>query len=216
MRIEISLSPRRGMDPPDVNALVRRTIEGDEAAWQELWQAVEPKLYATLRRPNLLGRLSQSEDDCRNIVVDVMSRLRADGFARLGQYAAAQQSNPALPFMAWLVVVAKRVAVDYLRGHETYIDRRHVVDASSPGKWRDVVTLPPDSQIPDGRPPAITGLGTAHELMAFAADLPDDQRTALTAWLEGASFGDIGKDGDAKDGERRVRAALERIRRKFR
>ncbi len=206
----------RTMATLDIDALVRETLAGHEGAWQRLWQAVEPTLYATLRRPNLLGRLSQSEDDCRNIVVEVMSRLRADDFARLGQYAEARRQNPALPFMGWLVVVAKRVAIDYLRAQETYIDRRHVKDASSPGAWRDIVTLPGDSQLPGARP-AITGLGTAREMLDFAGeDLPAEQRAALSAWLEGASFAEIAGGGDPRDAEKRVRAALERIRRKFR
>jgi DNA-directed RNA polymerase specialized sigma24 family protein len=166
------------------------------------------------RRPHLLGRLSQSEDDCRNIVVEVMARLRADSFARLEQYAAARRENPSLPFMGWLVVVAKRVAIDYLRAHETYVDRRHVEGASSPGTWRQLVALPSDSELP-GERPAITGRGTAHELLSFAADLPEDQRTALAAWLEGATFVDLAADGDARDAEKRVRAGLERIRRRF-
>jgi DNA-directed RNA polymerase specialized sigma24 family protein len=203
------------MRPQVIEGLVRDTLAGDEAAWQRLWQAVEPKLYATLRRPHLLGRLSQSEDDCRNIVVEVMARLRADSFARLGQYAAARRENPSLPFMGWLVVVAKRVAIDYLRAHETYIDRRHVENASTPGTWRELVPLPSDSELPGGRP-AITGRGTAHELLSFAADLPKDQWGALAAWLEGATFAEIAAGGDAKDAEKRVRAALERIRRRFR
>jgi DNA-directed RNA polymerase specialized sigma24 family protein len=203
------------MGPSEIDGLVGDTLGGDEAAWHKLWQAVEPKLYATLRRPNLLGRLSQSEDDCRNIVVDVMARLRADGYARLAQYAAARRDNPGLPFIGWLVVVAKRVAVDYLRAHEAYVDRRHIPDASSPGKWREVVTLPPDSQLPGARP-SVTGRGAAHELLTFAAGLPEDQRAALTAWLAGATFEDIAAGGDAKEAERRVRAALERIRRRFR
>jgi DNA-directed RNA polymerase specialized sigma24 family protein len=163
---------------PEVDELWADTLAGRPEAWQKLWQAVEPRLYATLRRPNLLGRLSQSEDDCRNIVLEVMGRLRADDFARLAQFAEARRQNPRLPFMSWLIVVAKRVAIDYLRAHETYIDRRHVDGASSPGAWRDVGTLPPASQLP-GERPAMTARGTAHELLEFAAtELPEPPRSA--------------------------------------
>jgi DNA-directed RNA polymerase specialized sigma24 family protein len=200
----------------EIEGLVRDVLAGDEAAWKRLWQAVEPRLYALLRRPHLLGRLSQSEDDCRNIVVEVMARLRADGYARLAQFAAARRASPALPFLGWLFVVAKRVAVDYLRAHETYVDRRHVDDASTPGAWRDLDALPADTQLPAARPP-VTARGTAHELLAYAdTDLPLEQRSALAAWLEGATFAEIADGGDAKEAERRVRAALERIRRRFR
>src|SRR5262249_6584228 len=107
------------------------------------------------------------------------------------------------------IVVAKRIAIDYKRGHETYIDRRHVEDASRPGGWRDVGTLPGDSRLPGDRPP-VTARGTAHELLAGTA-LPPEQRAALEAWLAGATFEEIGDDA-----EKRVRAALRRIRRRFR
>ena len=204
------------MEGADIQRLVTDTLAGDERAWQRLWQHVEPTLYATLRRPQVLGRLSQSEDDCRNIVVEVMSRLRANRFARLGQYVEARRNNPAVPFLGWLVVVAKRVAIDYMRGHETYVDRRHERDASSPGAWREIRTLPSDSQLPGARP-AMTGRGTAHELYAFAStDLPIDQRLALAAWLEGATFEDIAAGGDPREAEKMVRAALVRLRRRFR
>jgi DNA-directed RNA polymerase specialized sigma24 family protein len=203
-------------DITDIQELVGETLAGDERAWQRLWQQVEPTLFAVLRRPQVLGRLSQSEDDCRNIVVEVMGRLRADGFARLARYAEARRHNPAVPFVGWLVVVAKRVAIDYMRGHEAYVDRRHDKDASSPGKWREIGTLPSDSQLPGARP-AVTGRGTAREMYAFAsAELPIDQRLALAAWLEGATFDEIAAGGDPKAAEKLVRAALVRLRRRFR
>lgn len=196
--------------------LVEGTLAGDERAWQRLWQRVEPALYATLRRPQVLGKLSQSEDDCRNIVVEVMARLREHGFARLGRYAEARRSNPALPFMGWLVVVAKRVAIDYMRVHEAYIDRRHQKDASSPGAWREVGTLPSDSQLPAARPP-VTARGAAREMYAYArAALPAAQQSALGGWLEGGTFEELAEGGDPRAAEKLVRSALVRLRRQFR
>jgi DNA-directed RNA polymerase specialized sigma24 family protein len=200
----------------DIEVLVTDTLAGDEAAWQRLWQQVEPTLYATLQRTQVLGRLSHSEDDRRNVVVEVMARLRADRFARLARYAEARRNHPDLPFLGWLIVVAKRVAIDYMRAHDTYVDRRHDKDASTPGAWRQIGALPPDSQLPGARPP-VTSRGTAHELYAFAsAELAPDQRTALAAWLEGASFDDIAARGQPRDAAKLVRAALGHLRRRFR
>jgi DNA-directed RNA polymerase specialized sigma24 family protein len=203
------------MAQPDLNSLVRASVDGDESAWQDLWRAIEPRLVATLRRATFLGRLSQSEDDCRNIAVEVMGRLRANRFGRLGHYLDALRDNPTLPFMAWLAVVAKRSAIDYMRAHETYIDRRRDEQASKPGGWRDVTGLPDDSQL--GARPPYTERGTAHEVMEFAgSDLPMEQRAALEAWLAGSTFEEIAGAGDADDAEKRVRAALRRVRRRFR
>jgi hypothetical protein len=169
------------MEGVDIQRLVNGTLAGDERAWQRMSQHVEPTLSATLRRPQVLGRLSQSEDDCRNIVVEVMSRLRANRFARLGQYAEARRKNSAVPFMGWLVVVAKRVAIDYMRGHEAYVDRRNDKHASSPGAWREIRTLPSDSRLPGARR-AVTGRGTAHQLYAFAsAELFTDEFRGVLA-----------------------------------
>jgi len=93
---------------------------------------------------------------------------------RLRRYREAQRQNRELPFLGWLVVVARRVAIDYLRGHEAYIDRRHVKDASSPGAWRPVGPLPADSRLSGGRPP-VTARGTVRQMLEFARDeLPDD------------------------------------------
>lgn len=196
--------------------LISATLAGDEAAWQRLWQTVEPTLLSVLRQPRVLGRLAHSEDDCRNVAVAVMARLRADRFGRLAQYAAARQHNPALPFLAWLAVVTRRVAIDYLRSHETYVDRRHERDASSPGGWRQIGTLPSDSQLPGGRPP-ITSRGTAREVYAVAsAELPVEQRAALAAWLEGATFEEIPARGAPRTAEKLVRAAVASLRRRFR
>jgi DNA-directed RNA polymerase specialized sigma24 family protein len=196
--------------------LVENTLAGNERAWQRLWQQVEPTLYATLRRPQVLGKLAQSEDDCRNIVVEVMARLRDNGFARLARYAEARRNNPAIPFLGWLVVVAKRVAIDYMRAHETYVDRRHENGASSPGAWREIRALPSDSQLPAARAPA-TARGAAREMYAYARSaLPVEQRSALGAWLEGGTFEEIAAGGDPREAEKLVRRALVRLRRQFR
>jgi RNA polymerase sigma-70 factor (ECF subfamily) len=203
--------------PPDFEAMVARVLAGDESAWPRLWQAVEPRLYGMLRRPNLIGRLSQSEDDCRNIVVDVMARLRADGYGRLARFAEARAKKPALPFMAWLVVVAQRVAIDYMRAHDEYRDRRHDKDASRPGAWFELDTLPAEEDLGRTRT-QITAQATAHEILRFArAELPEGQVVALEAWLEGGSMAEIAVTLalDPQDVVRRVRAALERIRRRF-
>jgi DNA-directed RNA polymerase specialized sigma24 family protein len=205
----------------DADALVEEVVAaaaGDETAWARLWQAVEPRLYGTLRRPRFLGRLSDSEDDCRNIVVEVMGRLRANDFARLRTFTAARREQPGLPFMAWLLVVAKRAAIDYMRAHEEYVDRRHDADASSPGAWRVLDTLIANSRAHGARP-AITDHAAAHEILERAADLPPAQRAALGDWLAGKSFAEMaGSHGlaDERAAERAVRAALERLRRQFR
>lgn len=206
------------MSNVEADALISRVLAGDGSAWPELWQLIEPTLYATLRRPYFLGALSQREDDCRNIVVEVMARLRADDFRRLRAYVEARRERPGLVFSAWLLVVGKRVAIDYMRAHEEYVDRRKQKDASSPGAWRFLDTLIADSRAPGTRP-SITNEAAAHEILAGADDLPAAQRQALAGWLAGQSFAEIAAGAgmsSEKEAERMVRATLERLRRRFR
>jgi DNA-directed RNA polymerase specialized sigma24 family protein len=206
------------LDEQQLEVLVVAAATADETAWQRLWAMIEPPLSRIIAQPRFLGRLGQREDDRRNIVVAVMARLRADRFARLQLYLDARRANPRLRFLSWLRVVAKRVGIDYLRAHPDYV-RRHDDNASRPGVWVDAGTLPPASQIVGERPP-VTNRGTAHELLQFAAGaIPEDQRRALELWAQSESFDEIARTlglASAHDAERIVRAAIERLRRKFR
>lgn len=202
----------------ELDSWVATAAAGGERAWQKLWAAIEPDLSRVIAQPRFLGRLGQREEDRRNIIVAVMARLRADGFHRLQLYLQAKQGNPQLRFVSWLRVVAKRVGIDYLRGHQDYV-RRHDKDASTPGRWVDAGTLPPASELVGERPP-VTDLGTARALLQYAEGaIPEQQRTALELWARSESFADISRTlglGGPGDAERMVRAAVERLRRRFR
>lgn len=200
--------------------MVESAAAGEDRAWTDLWSAVHPRLLRLASSPRVSGRMSQNEDDCRNIVVEVMARLRDSQFRRLKLYLDAKRENPDLAFEPWLVVVARRVAVDYLRGHGEYIDRRRNRNPeSAPGRWVHVEKLTTDSRLEGDRPP-VTNQGAALTMMRYAyKELPKEQLTALERWLLGASFEDIASEldiGGAKDAEKLVRAALQRLRRTFR
>lgn len=203
-----------------IEQLVAGVAGGDDAAWPRLWTEIEPQLMQIVMKPRFLGRLSRRDDDCRNIVVEVMSRLRADNYHRLQLYLATRRDNPQLQFMTWLRVVAKRVGIDYLRGHPDYIDRRREEDrGSSPGEWVDAGTLPSGSKLRGERPP-YTNRGTAQQLLRYAAGvIPEVQRRALELWVQSESHDEIARAlglGTAGEAERMVRAAIERLRRRFR
>src|SRR5262249_11549552 len=119
-----------------------------------------------------------------------------------------------LAFFTWLQVVAKRVGIDYMRAHPDYIDRRR---SRKPGVW--IVPAPLTSSRP-GKPPSITRRGTAAELLRHAdVALPEPQRRALEPWIQSQSYGEIARHldlGVPAAAARLVRAALERLRRRFR
>lgn len=209
------------LDSEDLlESLVEGAAAGDEGAWQRLWGAVEPRLSQIVSQPRFLGRLSGRDDDRRNIIVDVLARLRADNFHRLKIYLETRATNPSLKFMTWLRVVTKRVGIDYLRGHPDYIDRRRDKDrGSAPGEWVEAGTLPSGSKLHGERPP-VTNRGTAQQLLRYAAGaIPESQRRALELWVQSESYAEIARAldlADAGTAERMVRAAIERLRRQFR
>jgi len=214
--------PVPGMVNDDgLEVLVGRAAKGDSEAWRELWEHVEPWLDRVVANPRFLGRVGQRDDDRSNIVVEVMARLHADNFQRLKLYVDTRATSPNLKFKTWLRVVAKRVGIDYLRGHQSYIDRRRDPDrGSAPGEWIEPGTLPPQSKLGGERPP-MTNRGTALELLRYAAGaVPEPQLSALELWTEGAGYDDIARQLELAEGsggaERLVRAALERLRRRFR
>ncbi len=199
--------------------LVADAVDGDQRAWGTLWQALEPRLLGLIRRPQFSGPLSARDDDCRNIALAVMARLRDDDYRRLRGYLEAKRTKPGLKLMPWLIVMTKRVTIDYLRSSDQYVDRRRDADASAPGQWIDNEPLPPPSRSGGQRPP-FTRRGTAREILSYCGhELATDQRAALELWTEGASSDDIASAlalPDANAATRLVRAALARLRRHFR
>jgi DNA-directed RNA polymerase specialized sigma24 family protein len=200
-------------------SLVDAVLAGDREAWAALWTLMEPKLQASLRRPGLLGRLARSDDDCRNIVLDVMEALSENGHARLAHFQRAHAENPQLAFWGWLDVVVRRRAIDYVRRQREFVDLRRRDDTDRTGAWLPApVAVGSDSQLPGVRPP-MTDRATAHQMMDFAGtDLTPEQRAALEQWVQGHGFAEIAVTlglEDPRDAERRVRAALERLRRRF-
>ncbi len=135
------------------------------------------------------------------------------------RYLEARRENPNLHFVPWLIVVARRIVVDYQRAHGEYIDRRRTPDASSPGKWIQKATLPNDSRL-HGIRPQMTNRGAAMTMLRYAySELPADQLDALLLWIINTPYSEIASElglDSPKDAERRVRAALERLRRHFR
>jgi len=207
----------RVVEDLDLELLVANAAGGDETAWQRLWAEVSPRLDAMIRRPQFLARIGEREDDRRDIIVEVMARLRDRQSRRLRVYLEAKKNSPDMTFMPWLNVVAKRVAIDHLRRSPDYQDRRREKDASAPGRWIKAVTLKSDNAA--DRPP-MTLRGTAHQLLLHARrHLPEDQQRALEMWAQGDDHQEIADAlglPDASAANRMVRAALERLRRHFR
>ncbi len=210
-----------GPEDAELERLVARAAAGDEEAWRALWSTLEPRLAGLLRKPTFLPHLTRREDAIRDIVVAIMGRLRQNDFHRLHLYLAARDADPALVFMRWLMVVAKRVAIDSLRAHPDYVDRRRAAGSEDepPGAWIETEELPADGSTHGARPP-MTNRVTARQILRYAQGvLPDAQRRALELWAEHGSAEEIARAlglASAGEAERVVRAAVEWLRRHFR
>ena len=202
----------------ELEALVAAAAEGDDVAWRKLWAMLEPRLLALIRKPRISGRMGENEDDCRNIVTEVMARLRDHDLRRLRRYLEARACNPSITFMPWLIVVTKRTAIDYRRAHDLYLDHRGERGAGAAGEWVVAGTL--SSAIELSGTPSASRRGTAHEMLNYAdANLPAQYHQALELWLQSVGHGEIAARlglESPKHAERMVRAGLERLRRHFR
>jgi DNA-directed RNA polymerase specialized sigma24 family protein len=202
----------------NLELLVEQAADGDELAWQSLWGLLDSQLDRLVRRHRLLGRLSDREDDRRGVVVLVMDKLRQDGFRRLKLFRDERRRNPDLAPMAWLAVVTRHAAIDYLRAHPDYVAAAPRDGSRRPGNVVEPVDLPSESRL--GLRPPMTMKGTAGEVINYARrELSPQQRGALELWLAGHSAADIAVTigtASVDEAERIVRAAIERLRRRFR
>lgn len=99
-----------------LHRLVVRAADGDDAAWGAMWEHLEPWLSAFVAQPRFLRRLGQREQDRRNIVIDVIARMRANRFERLRLYLEVRCETPGIDLRTWLSVVARRAGIEYARG----------------------------------------------------------------------------------------------------
>jgi len=209
-------------DDDEIERLVLAASSGDANAWHELWRRLSPRLTAVLRKPHVLGALHKREDPVQDVVVAVMAKLRDEEFRRLRVYLEARRGDPELTFMRWVIVVAKRVAIDRVRADPDYVDQRRsaaAAETGSGGAFIETRELPDEALLAGTRLP-ITNRVTARQILRYAEGvLSGPQRRAVEMWAEQASSEDIARELGLEDGaeaDRLVRAGVERLRRKFR
>ena len=87
-------------DTQAVNALVRRCVAGDAAAWQEIVQQYNRRIY------NICYRFSGSTDDAADLTQDVFIKI----YRTLGTYDGTKAA-----FMTWVTTVTRNLLVDHFR-----------------------------------------------------------------------------------------------------
>jgi RNA polymerase sigma-70 factor (ECF subfamily) len=83
-----------------VNALVRRCVAGDAAAWQEIVQQYHRRIY------NICYRFSGSPDDAADLTQEVFIKM----YRTLGTFDTTRAS-----LMTWVTTVTRNLLVDHFR-----------------------------------------------------------------------------------------------------
>jgi RNA polymerase sigma-70 factor (ECF subfamily) len=87
-------------DNQAVNALVRRCVAGDHAAWQEIVQQYNRRIY------NICYRFSGSADDAADLTQEVFIKI----YRTLGTFDGTRAA-----FMTWVTTVTRNLLVDNFR-----------------------------------------------------------------------------------------------------
>ena len=124
------------VDEPALWELLRAAAK-DDAAWPALMAALEPELV-TLAKRAPIGRLHQRDDSRPDIVAKVFERLHARDRAAIKKLV---EMDPPPVLRAWLSVVVRRAAIDYMRAAPEY-------ERASPA-WVSLATL--TSRVPGAK-----------------------------------------------------------------
>ena len=203
-------------DPVEAERLAVAAAAGDGHAFMELVNAVWPELMSLLASSRRLGPLARSEDDCREIGVGLVEKLARHDYRALGQYVEWRGRHPDKSFHDWLRIVAANAVRDYVRAQRR--SRPPPADEPSPLRLLNefAATLPLDEL---GSRPQVTAAQTARQLLEFAEEgLGAEQYRALTDWLKGGNYEEIGEKlslSDPDEARKMVRAAVASLRRRF-
>jgi DNA-directed RNA polymerase specialized sigma24 family protein len=206
---------RIALDAARCEWLVERGAAGDEVARRNLVEVLWPSLLDMVRSSRSMGPLARSEDHVHEVATRVVEKLVGRDGHVLRTYVPWRDRNHELTFVDWLRIVTKNAVRDYVR--EQVGPRR--ADADEPSLKRLLNEFASSAVLEEqGVRPPLTAAQTARELLEFARDrLPEPQVRVLAAWLEGASFEDIGAETGKTAGESRrlLRAAVATLRRQF-
>ncbi len=111
-------------DNQAVNALVRRCVSGDAAAWQDIVQQYHRRIY------NICYRFSGSADDASDLAQEVFIKM----YRTLGTFDTTRAS-----IMTWVTTVTRNLLVDHFRKGK-YDRITDSLDAT-PGNQEDGLTL---------------------------------------------------------------------------
>ena len=188
-------------DNQAVNALVRRCVSGDAAAWQEIVQQYHRRIY------NICYRFSGSPDDASDLAQEVFIKM----YRTLSTFDTTRAS-----FMTWVTTVTRNLLVDHFRKGK--YDR--VTDSldATPGNQEDGLTIAEQLQDGAASPEALMRSQETRKLVheALRRLSPELREAVILRDLQDMDYKDIAKvlsvpEGTVKSRINRGRTELARL-----
>jgi len=188
-------------DNQAVNALVRRCVSGDAAAWQEIVQQYHRRIY------NICYRFSGSPDDASDLVQEVFIKM----YRTLSTFDTTRAS-----FMTWVTTVTRNLLVDHFRKGK--YDR--VTDSldATPGNQEEGLTLADQLEDQAASPEARVRSQETQKLVheALRRLSPELREAVILRDLQDLDYKDIAKvlnvpEGTVKSRINRGRTELARL-----
>lgn len=150
---------------------------GGDAEWKALLVELEPELMM-MARNQPIGRLRDREDSPREIVTRVVARLHGREYATVKKLCAL---DPPPELRAWLRVLVRRSAIDYMREHPEF-DRGNAERAP---RWISLASLSSGEAI--AAVPSSLSQKRA-QVIAFVRQAVEEATTAFKAEGDDALF----------------------------
>jgi RNA polymerase sigma-70 factor, ECF subfamily len=188
-------------DNQAVNALVRRCVSGDAAAWQEIVQQYHRRIY------NICYRFSGSSDDAADLSQEVFIKM----YRTLSTFDTTRAS-----FMTWVTTVTRNLLVDHFRKGK-YDRVTDSLDATS-GNQEDGLTIAEQLEDRAASPEAAMRSQETKKLVheALRRLSPELREAVILRDLQDMDYKDIAKvlnvpEGTVKSRINRGRTELTRL-----
>jgi RNA polymerase sigma-70 factor (ECF subfamily) len=184
-----------------VAMLVRRCIAGDAAAWEEIVQTYNRRIY------NICYRFAGSADNAQDLTQEVFIKM----FGSLKSYDPQRSA-----FMTWMTTITRNLLVDYFRKSK----QERITDSldSAPSDHEDAMPLseriPDKAPAPDSRVHSRETGETVHRALQKLS--PDLREAVILRDLQDMDYREIATvlkvpEGTVKSRINRGRAELARL-----
>ncbi|MEM1030075.1 MAG: hypothetical protein AAF928_00130 [Myxococcota bacterium] len=213
------MTPRHDTVAWDVcERLAGAACDGTETSWTQLTEHLWDYWLRRIRSHRAMGSLARDEDHVHDVAARLVDKLAPRGGAALGLYPSWRDRNPNRTFRDWMNIVLTFTVRDHVRAT---LGQRRTRDPDLPSVKRLLNEFSTSAAIEEvgGWRPQFTAAHWLRQMLDLAAShLRDDQYAALTLWLQGARYDEMGAfiDGvDAATARNLVRSAVAILRRRF-